>query len=67
MWQLFFALCHPLILANKNNYLKECMMVMADPLDLGHGKNVSKGKYLNTGVAAPTYCLVSVSIWFIFA
>ena len=41
MWQLVFASRHRLILANKinnNNYLKGCVMVMADPSDLGHGK-----------------------------
>ena len=36
--------CHHLILANNknknnNNNLKGCVMVMADPSDLGHGKN----------------------------
>ena len=45
MWQLVFASRHRLILNNKNNnnnsYLKGCMMVMADPSDLGHGKNVT--------------------------
>ena len=41
MWQLVFASRHPLILANKNkNDLKGCVMVMADPSDLGHGKNI---------------------------
>ena len=25
---------------NKNKMPKGCLMVMADPLDLGHGKNV---------------------------
>ena len=39
MWQLVFASRHCLILNdNKNNDLKGCVMVMADPLDLGHGK-----------------------------
>ena len=46
MWQLVFASRHHLILKNKNNknnkiYLKGCVMVMADPSDLGHGKNSS--------------------------
>ena len=36
MWQLVFALCHRLFL---NKHLKGCVMVMADPSDLGHGKN----------------------------
>ena len=41
MWQLVFASCHRLILKNKNKnkiHLKGCVMVMADPSDLGHGK-----------------------------
>ena len=37
MWQLVFASHHRLIL-NKTNP-KGCVMVMAYPLDLGHGKN----------------------------
>ena len=39
MWQLVFTLSHRLIFKNNNNYLKGCMMVMADPSDLGNGKN----------------------------
>ena len=35
--QLVFASCHRLILSN--NMPKGCLMVMANPLDLGHGKN----------------------------
>ena len=44
MWQLVFASCHRLILNNNNNTKKKknmakgCLMVMADPMDLGHGK-----------------------------
>ena len=41
MWQLVYALCHRLIL---NNNLKGCVMVMADPSDLGHGKNNNNTK-----------------------
>ena len=43
MWQLVFASCHRLIRNNKKKkkkkILKGCVMVMADPSDLGHGKN----------------------------
>ena len=40
MWQLAFALCHRLKSNNniKNIKKKECLVVMADPLDLGHDK-----------------------------
>ena len=34
MWQLVFASCHALY----TKILKGCVMVMADPSDLGHGK-----------------------------
>ena len=36
MWQFVFASCHRLSL--KKIIPKGCLMVMADPLDLGHGK-----------------------------
>ena len=39
IWQLVFASCHCLIRTNNNKVLKGCVMVIADPLDLGHGKN----------------------------
>ena len=45
IWQLVFASCHRLISKNKNmkknknKMPKGCLMVMADPLDLGQGKN----------------------------
>jgi hypothetical protein len=35
MWQFVFALCHRLKL---NHTPKGCVMVMADPSDLGQGK-----------------------------
>ena len=42
MWQLVFASCHRLKSKNNNNNnnKKGCLMVMADPSDLGHGKNI---------------------------
>ena len=40
MWQLIFASCHRLIFnKKKKNMPKGCLMVMADPSDLDHGKN----------------------------
>ena len=38
MWELVFASCHRLIPNKKNKIPKGCLMVMADPSDLGHGK-----------------------------
>ena len=45
IWQLVFASCHRLKSKNKNNTKnntknnkKGCLVVMANPLDLGHGK-----------------------------
>jgi hypothetical protein len=41
MWQLVFASRHRLIRNNNNknnNHPKGCVMVMADPSDIGHGK-----------------------------
>ena len=44
MWQLVFASRHRLIRNNNNtnnkNIPKGCLMVMADPSDLGHGKKL---------------------------
>ena len=59
MWQLVFALCHCLIpkkKKNKNKMPKGCLMVMADPLDLGHGKKYleveeTKKKVIEIGYA----------------
>ena len=40
IWQLVFASCHRLKSNNKNNNNKKgCLMVMANHLDLDHGKN----------------------------
>ena len=36
-----FRFTSHLILKEKNNMPKGCMMAMADPLDLGHGKNTT--------------------------
>ena len=36
---LYSVLCTMYRLIPPNNNLKGCLMVMADPLDLGHGKN----------------------------
>ena len=41
MWQLVFASCHRLKSKKKKNKKKGCLMVMADPSDHGHRKNVS--------------------------
>ena len=41
MWQLVFASCHRLKSKKKKNKKKGCLMVMADPLDHGHGKNTA--------------------------
>ena len=43
MWQIVFASCHCLKSKNNNNNKnsnnkKGCLMVFADPLDLGHDK-----------------------------
>ena len=57
MRQLVFASCHRLISKRKKKNKKKkmpkgCLLVMADPLDLGHGKNeltykcsLSEGKH----------------------
>ena len=43
MWQLVFASRHRLIPNNKDKiHPKGCVMVMADPSDLGHGKKDNK-------------------------
>ena len=40
MWQLFFRLESPLEIQQESQHQeKGCLMVMAEPLDLGHGKN----------------------------
>ena len=48
MWQLVFALCHRLKSNNnkknknkKKKKKKGCQVVMANPSNLGHGKNIS--------------------------
>ena len=50
--QLVFALCHHLISKKKKQKMpKGCLMVMADPLDLGNGKGTirqSTKKVLST-------------------
>ena len=47
MWQIVFALCHCLKSKNNNknnNNKKGCLMVLADPSDLGHGKKGWRGE-----------------------
>ena len=51
MWQLVFAVRHRLKHQEEEQEKEEeeevrCLMVLADPSDLGHGKNS-----LNTGIA----------------
>ena len=42
MWQLVFASRHRLIIKNNNKKMpKKCLMVMADPSDLRHGKKIT--------------------------